>query len=132
MDIFAAAINRAFERSLRLLRPVRTDVWLKLFFLYILTGNFGLSSGVRFPFGGGSGAGTTAAPAVSTSTVAAPQTAVSTQPAAATTADDAKKEANKQKFKDDLQKIKTKAVDLWKNYRKLIISLAVTLAVLVF
>ena len=50
METLSAAITRSFEKTARLLWPLRRkDVWLKLFFLCLFTGG-GFHSGFRIPF----------------------------------------------------------------------------------
>ena len=50
MDAFLSALTRAFEKSSRLLWPVRGGIWLRLFLLYLVTGTGGFHTGFRVPF----------------------------------------------------------------------------------
>ena len=104
METFFAAITRSFERTARLLWPVRRDVWLKLFFLCLFTGG-GFHSGFRIPF----------SPKNATATV----TAKSTQSHASAVADS---------IRAQWTRMKSIATNFWTDNRRLMLQAAALLA----
>jgi hypothetical protein len=106
MNSLAFAVNRTFERTLRLLWPVRSGVWLRLFFLLMLAGAGGFHSGLQKPL------------ASLHSTTAEKKRL------------DPKTRASLGRVRAKWNNVKTIATDVWAHQRRLVLQVAALLGVI--